>query len=158
MPAGTKKEVVVVKASMALEVVMPEGKVAADLLADKSFRSNLELAIAKALGGETKADDVTVTDLVEEVQRRLNAGTFMKPRQLQEQAKVALKAVFEVRVANKEAAQVLKTRMETAKEEIGQTLVSELMASTGLEVLSVKTENPQVVVTYEVEKAATSDV
>merc|ERR1719265_913161 len=157
MPAGTKKEVVVVRSSLALEVVMPEGKVAADLLADKSFRSNLELAIAKALGGETKADDVTVTDLVEEVQRRLNAGTFMKPRQLQ-QAKVALKAVFEVRVANKEAAQVLKTRMETAKEEIGQTLVSELMASTGLEVLSVKTENPQVVVTYEVEKAATSDV
>jgi hypothetical protein len=144
-----------VKASLALEVVMPEGKVAADLVADKSFRSNLELAIAKALGGETKADDVKVTELLEEVQRRLNTD-FMKPRQLQ-QTKSALRAVFEVRVADKEAAQVLKTRMETAKEEFGKTLASELQASTGLEVLNVKTEDPQVVVTYEVQKTATSE-
>merc|ERR1711998_533781 len=92
----------------------------------------------------------------EVVRRRLNTD-FMKPRQLQQAKSSTLRAVFEVRVADKEAAQVLKTRMETAKEEIGKTLASELQASTGLEVLNVKTEDPQVVVTYEVQKAAANE-
>merc|ERR1719265_2698483 len=79
----------------------------------------------------------------------------MKPRQLQ--AKQSLRAVFEVRAADKEAAKVLKARMETAKEEFGQTLARELQASTGLEVLSVKAENPEVVVTYEVQKVVAEE-
>merc|ERR1711998_12390 len=97
-----------------------------------------------------------VTELLEEVQRRLKNTDFMRPRQL-EQAKATLRAVFKVKVADKEAAQALKTRMDTAKEEFGKTLASELQASTGLEVLNVKTEDPQVVVTYEVQKAAANE-